>query len=343
MITRAPASVFDRLTALADSTRSRLLTLLERNELTVSELCAAVQLPQSTVSRHLKVLSDDGWVSSRAEGTSRFYRMEREGELDQAAQGLWGIVRDQIAESPAGRQDALRLKGVLAERRLRSEEFFSSSAGQWDAVRQELFGERAVLTGMLGLVDDAWTVADLGCGTGQLAATIAPFVRRVIGVDASPAMLAAARKRMASLENVELRAGELEALPIGDREADAAMMSLVLHFVPDPRAALGEAARVLAPGGRLVIVDMMPHTHDEYRQQMGHVWQGFSEAQLTGWLSEAGFDRVRYMPLPADADAKGPVLFAAVGRRADASRTMKDERREKDPTTHGAHDGNDGR
>jgi ArsR family transcriptional regulator len=276
-------------------------------------LCAVLQLPQSTVSRHLKILSDDGWVVSRADGTSRYYRLET--ALDSAARQLWGIVREQVADSPAGRQDARRVDGVLSERRARSQEFFSSVAGQWDAVRTDLFGERSPLVGMLALLDPDARVADLGCGAGQLTATLAPFVGRVVGVDASGAMLAAARRRLDGVTNVDLRQGELEALPMEPGDADAAVMSLVLHYIAEPAKALGEAARILRGGGRLVVIDMMPHDREEYRQQMGHVWQGFPPEQMADWLAAAGFDRVRYTPLPVDPDAKGPALFVVTAER----------------------------
>ena len=307
MNTTLRPGVFDQLSTLSDPTRSRLLHVLENRELTVTELCSVLQLPQSTVSRHLKILSDDGWVASRADGTSRYYRLET--DLEPAAQQLWTIVRAQVAESAAGRQDVRRVEGVVSDRRSRSQEYFSSVAGQWDAVRLELFGDRSPLVGMLALIDPATTIADLGAGTGELSATLSPFVRRVVAVDASTQMLAAARARLADASNVDVRHGELESLPMLDGEADSAVMSLVLHHIAEPAKALGEAARVLRPGGRLIVVDMMPHDREEYRQQMGHVWQGFSSEQMTEWLSAAGFERVRYTPLPVSSDVKGPALF----------------------------------
>jgi ubiquinone/menaquinone biosynthesis C-methylase UbiE/DNA-binding transcriptional ArsR family regulator len=314
MNTTLRAGVFDQLSTLSDPTRSRLLHVLENRELTVTELCSVLQLPQSTVSRHLKILSDDGWVASRADGTSRYYRLET--ALDPAAQQLWSVVRDQVADTPAGRQDARRVDSVVSERRSRSQAFFSSVAGQWDAVRHDLFGDRSPLIGMLALVDSDWTIADLGCGTGSLTATLAPFVRRVVAVDASAPMLAAARRRLDGTANVDIRQGELEAVPIEDAQVDAAVMSLVLHYIAEPAKALGEAARVLRPGGRLIVVDMTPHDREEYRQQMGHVWQGFSPEQMTDWLSAAGFERVRYTSLPVEPDANGPSLFVASATRA---------------------------
>lgn len=301
--------VLDRLSALADATRLRLLLCLERHELTVGELCQVLQSPQSTVSRHLKVLGDEGWVGSRAEGTSRWYAMSP--RLDPAARRLWQVVRDQTVVGGLAEHDAERLRAVLEERRVGSREFFATSAGQWDAVRSELFGDRGELLALLSLLDSCWVVGDLGCGAGQLAAALAPAVRRVVGVDASRQMLAAARRRTAELPNVELRHGDLEALPIEDGELDVAVVSLVLHYLPDPLAALREARRVLRPGGRILIVEMLAHDREDLRRQLGHVWLGFPEEQIAAWLREAGFDAPRLRRLPPDPRAKGPVLFAA--------------------------------
>ena len=311
--------ILSRMSALADATRSRLLLVLERHELTVGELCAVLQLPQSTVSRHLKVLADEGWVVARAEGTSRRYRMMPE-RLERAAGRLWQVVRDQVAAMPGADQDAQRVQSVLAERRTKSQEFFSSAAGQWDKLRVELFGERADLRALLGLLDEEWTVGDLGCGTGQVAESLAPFVRRVIAVDDSPAMLAAARRRLSQAENVEIRSGDLAKLPLDDAELDAAVLFLVLHHIVEPAQVLAEVARVLRPGGKLLLVDMMPHDRAEYRQRMGHVWQGFSAEQMGEWLAAEGLGGLRYQPLTPDREAKGPTLFAACARRPEAAR-----------------------
>jgi ArsR family transcriptional regulator len=309
----APA-IFDRMSALADATRSRLLLLLERHELTVGELCQVLQLPQSTVSRHLKLLGDEGWVSARAEGTSRRYRMPAD-RMDAGAQQLWQLVRGEVAALPGAAQDGDRLRTVLAQRSTRSREFFSSAAGEWDRLRAELFGRRADLLGLLGLLDETWTLGDLGCGTGQITHSLAPFVRRVVAVDSSPEMLSAARARLAGLGNVETREGELESLPIADGELDAAVAFLVLHYVAEPGEALAQASRALRPGGRLLVVDMMPHDREEYRATMGHVWQGFEAARMERWMADAGLGAFRYVPLPPDPAAKGPGLFAASARR----------------------------
>jgi ArsR family transcriptional regulator len=313
-------AIFDDLTALSDSTRSRMLLLLERNELMVSELCAVLQLPQSTVSRHLKTLADASWVTSRREGTSRYYTLSLD-ERGVPARRLWSLLREQVSATAGADQDARRLKGVLARRQSASQEFFESAAGQWDKLREELFGAASHLQALPGLMDESWTVGDLGCGTGQAAAALAPFVTRVIAVDRSGEMLQAARRRLRELTGVEVRRGELEALPVADAELDAATLLLVLHHLPDPGAALSEAARVLKPGGRLLISDMLPHDREEYRQQMGHVWLGFSEDHIRRLLSAAGFERVRVVPLLAHASARGPALFVATAVKSQAAVT----------------------
>jgi ubiquinone/menaquinone biosynthesis C-methylase UbiE len=308
------AAVLDQLAILSDPTRARILAVLDRQELTVSELCDILQLPQSTVSRHLRTLGDAGWTASRREGTSRFYSLPLD-DLDPASRRLWRLVREEVASTPAALEDERRSREVLARRRSASQAFFSSAAGQWDKVRAELFGADSHLRALAGLLDPEWQVGDLGCGTGELAAVLAPFVSRVIAVDASVEMLEAARARLRDVPGVELREGALERLPVDDGSLDAACMVLVLHHLPDPRRALAEAARVLKPAGRLLLVDMLPHAHEEYRQTMGHVWLGFESGQVRRWLADAGFDAARIVPLPPDPRAKGPSLFVAAARR----------------------------
>ena len=303
----SPAST--HLNTLADSTRSRLLLVLERHELTVGELIAVLQLPQSTVSRHLKVLGDDGWVTSRADGTSRYYKTATSpGEL---AEKLWAVVRDDALETSAAKQDQSREASIVADRRRRSREYFSSVAGQWDEVRRGLFGSHIDLHLALAMVDPKTVVGDLGCGAGHLAALLAPVVAKVVAVDASDEMLAAARERLATFPNVDVRKSDLERVPIESGTLDLAILSLVLHYVAEPGSVLAEAYRVLKPGGRLIVIDMTPHDREELRLAMGHAWSGFSEQQIRAWLGEAGFSSIRQRDLPADPDANGPGLFLA--------------------------------
>jgi ArsR family transcriptional regulator len=309
-----PAAVFDRLGTLADATRSRILLLLEGTELTVTELCSVLQLPQSTVSRHLKILSDEGWVTSRDSGASRFYTLAL-GRLDSLARRLWTVVREQVASGTVAEQDMRRRESVLHLRRMKMHTFFSGAAATWDETRTQLIGARTDLLALLDLLDSDWTVGDLGCGTGQLSEALAPVVRQVIAIDESGAMLTAARKRLAGFANVDVRSGSVEALPLEDDQLDVALLFMVTHLVLEPAKVLAEAHRVLRPGGRLLLLDLTSHEREEYSHDMGHVWQGFSEERIRSWVEDAGLTVARYRVLAPDPKAKGPALFSLVATK----------------------------
>lgn len=309
-----PAIVFDRLGTLADPTRSRILLLLEGTELTVGELCSVMQLPQSTVSRHLKILSDEGWIVARDSGASRFYVLIT-SRLDHGAKRLWNVVREQIASSPAAQQDGRRRESVLAARRVKMHTFFTGAAANWDEMRAEIIGARTDLLALLDLFDESWTVGDLGCGTGMLSEALAPAVSSVIAVDESGAMLSAAKRRLSVFDNVDVRSGSVENLPIEDGELDVALLFMVTHFVLEPARVLAEVRRALKPDGRLLLLDLTSHEREDYSVHMGHVWQGFSEEQVRSWVTEAGLSVARYRVLPADPKAKGPALFSLVARK----------------------------
>lgn len=308
-------NVLDRLSVLAEPTRSRILLVLDRNEMTVTELCIVLQLPQSTVSRHLKLLADDGWLVARGDGTSRFYKMVA-NRLDDATKDLWMLVRAQMATAPSASEDQRRADRVMQKRRLLAVQFFRGSSNIWDTMRADMIGVRSDLLALLDLLDDTWVVGDLGCGTGQLSEAVAPCVARVIGVDESGPMLNAARERLKDHENVELREGTIESLPIDDATLDVALLFLVAHFITDPSKVMTEIRRVLKPGGKLLIVDLMSHDRVEYVVQLGHVWQGFDGEQVKEWLMDAGFESAKYRALPAEPSATGPSLFAASARKA---------------------------
>jgi ArsR family transcriptional regulator len=312
-MTQAESSLLDSFSVLSDPTRCRMLAILDRQELTVTELCTVLQLPQSTVSRQLKTLADAGWVSSRRDGTSRYYALASDGAAASQTK-LWDLTRPELRGRTEAAGDLARLSQVLARRSEASQQFFASAAGRWDRLRDELFGASVFPRALLALLPREWTMCDLGCGTGALLPVLAPHVRAVIGVDASDEMLAAARARAAALTNVDVRRGALEALPIADGTLDAAVMLLVLHHVPAPAAALADARRVLRPGGSLLVVDMVAHDREQYRQQMGHVWLGFSDDHVRRLLDQAGFTDVRLDPCEAGPKARGPGLFLAVAR-----------------------------
>jgi len=311
---RSPASnpVTDRLAALSEMLRLRICRLVEGQELSVGELAKVIQLPQSTVSRHLKVLSAAGLLKRRAAGTATYYRMVAD-DLEPEGRDLWRTVRGQLEGEQHIEEDARRLEGVLAERRTDSLAFFGRVAGEWDKVRGELFGDLFTLRALLTLLPGEWVVADLGCGTGNATELIAPFVKQVIALDQSRPMLDAARKRLKGLMNVRFVDGPIEAIPLDPGAVDAALMFMVLHHVEQPIEALGEMRRILKPGGKALVVDMYEHDREEYRQAMGHRHLGFSKGAIKSMMEEAGFIAATVEPLASEPAATGPGLFACVG------------------------------
>jgi ubiquinone/menaquinone biosynthesis C-methylase UbiE/DNA-binding MarR family transcriptional regulator len=309
-----PDALLGWMEGLSDPTRLRLLRLLERHELGVVELCDILQLPQSTVSRHLKILLDQGWARSRRQGTTHLYRTILD-ELEAPTRKLWLIAREQTENWPAIEQDRLRLDRRLEQRQQDSQAFFASAAGQWDKLRSELYGQFFTYSALLELLPRDLVVADLGCGTGQITQLLADHVKQVLAIDNSPAMLKAAKKRLGERANVDLRRGELQALPVDDTAVDAAMLVLVLSYVDAIEPVLKEACRILRPGGSLVVIDLLPHDRNDFRRQMGQLHLGFSQETLQQALIGAGLTEVITRPIPTERDTKGPALQLARGSR----------------------------
>jgi len=302
------------MASLADATRLRLLALLAAQELGVCDLCEVVRLPQSTVSRHLKILADDGWVTSRRQGTTNFYQMFPD-TIETAQRELWELAHNQSEQWATLGQDAVRLNHLVKTREQDAGAFFEGAAGDWDQIRHELYGSAFTQHAMLGLLPADWIVADLGCGSGALTRALASRVSQVIGVDNSAAMLKAARKLTRGCKNTDLRRGELADLPIDDEECDAAICVLVLTYLEDPAAAISEMARVVESGGRVVIVDLLAHDREAFRRQMGQTHAGFEPGALKRMLAKSGLKDVRCEALPPEPEATGPALLLATGVR----------------------------
>jgi ArsR family transcriptional regulator len=319
--TASPQLLIGRLDSLSDPIRLRLLRILDRNELGVADLCDLLQLPQSTVSRHLKVLVDMNWLKSRRQGTNHLYRMVAD-QVPSDARQLWSIARDQSELWPSARQDQLRLAEWHRQKHEAQAVFFAGAAADWDKLRGELYGQYFSQAAMLSILSPDAVVADLGCGTGSIASALAPFVGQVICVDQSPAMLDAAAKRTASLTNIELRHATLPALPLDSQSCDAALMVLTLTYVAAPAAVLVEASRILRRHGRLVIVDLLAHNREDFQQETGQHHRGFDSTQMIEMMQQAGLQQIRWRPLPFEPAAKGPPLFVASASAADGTNTV---------------------
>ena len=305
-----PDSLLGWMASLADATRLRLLRLVERHELAVSDLCDVLQLPQSTVSRHLKLLGDEGWTVNRRRGTTNLYRMVLD-ELEPAQRQMWLLTREQTEGWAAIEQDKLRVTERLRHRKGSAQDFFADAANQWDKLREQVYGPTFGMHALLALLPNDWIIADLGCGTGTLTLELARHVKQVIGVDNTPAMLEAAHARIADTNNIDLREGAIESLPIDDQACDAALMVLVLSYLHEVSPALNEMWRIIKPGGKAVIVDVMRHDRDDFRREMGQHSMGFDHDEVCTLLEEAGFTSPQCTPIPPHPDAKGPALLLA--------------------------------
>jgi SAM-dependent methyltransferase len=281
---------------LGDEARLRILRLLAAERLNVTELTAILGLAQSGVSRHLGMLKEYGLVTEQREGVYTWYRLSP--ALQKADNGigpLWPLLRahfDQTSRTPGGRADDARLEEV---RRLRKENF--EQHGGADARERQLVPGRswAAWARALGHLLPPLRVADLGCGDGYLTIEASRWASRVVAVDRSKAVLERARKlaRRRRVTNVIWRRGDIERLPLGDGSVDVALLSQALHHAEDPARALSEAARIVAPGGRVLVLDLREHQQEWVTERLGDKWRGFSDDALAKLLKGAGLSNVR--------------------------------------------------
>ncbi len=307
--------------AMADATRRNILQLASRQELSVSELVDCLRQPQSTVSRHLKVLRDAGLLHDRREGTAVLYAAPENATNGNGDADLQGHLVHWLADRPLPPSLARRLRGIVQRRAGRSDAFFSQVGHRWDQMRLDAFGDAFHLEALAMLLPGDWTVADIGTGTGYLLPTLGRAVERVIAVDPVAAMLDIARDRAAAagVDNVSFREGGLSRLPLDDGAVDLALAVLVLHHVPSPADALAEICRVVRPGGRVLIVEQYAHSLEAFHDRMQDRWWGFEPEALAESVTSAGFDAVRHRRLPANGAADAPDLFALTATRPDGA------------------------
>jgi ArsR family transcriptional regulator len=299
--------MLDTLKALADPTRLRLMAVLLHVECTVQELTAILQVGQSKVSWHLKILADAGVLSMKRQGTWSYYRVDGENSFFSA---IRSAVERELEALPERNQDLAAVAAMLEGRRRRSQEFFDRHARQWDDLARTLLPVPEFRERLLSLVPGDVTVLEIGVGTGGLLIELASRSARVIGVDHSPAMLEEARRRLAGsgIVGVELRLGEMNHLPFPDAAAGCVVASMVLHHAADPPAVLAEIRRVVSPGGVLLLVDMVRHEREAVREQLADQWLGFEEDELAAWLKSAGFASVSIERISAAAGQEAVLL-----------------------------------
>jgi len=322
------AEKMDILKALSAEVRLRIFRLVSMQELFVNELVSILQMSQPRVSRHLGVLKQVGLVVDRREGNWMYYSASDDAD-DPFADKVRQVIGDHFFDETFFPEDLRRLQETLIGRRASSAAWFDDAAEQWDRIKHQYIQDILPVLVVSGLIGPGGVAADVGTGTGDVLLTMAKSAATAIGIDSSANMLDLCRRRVEArgLGNVELRPGDAEALPLQDGECDTVFSSMLLHHLPSPHQGLREMARALKPGGKLVIVDLVKHSHDWTRAVMADLWLGFTEAQIGEYLRGAGFTDVSYSasdmdsPVRSDSDRKLRVFIAAATKAAAAETT----------------------
>lgn len=310
------------LRAAGEPTRLRILALLAREELAVMELSRILDQSQPRVSRHLKLLAAAGLIERFPDGAWVFYRLTSHGGARQTLDQVLALI-DPANGSPA--RDAERLNLVRAERSNTAAAYFAENAARWDELRSLYVSEADVEAAIVEAAGPGRfrRLVDLGTGAGRMLTLLGERANSAIGLDLSQQMLNIARRRTAEagLDRCELRHGDIFATRLADASADLVVVHQVLHYLSDPAAAVAEAARLVTPGGRLLIVDFAPHGLEFLREVHQHRRLGFSDAEIGRWLADAGLEVGAPKDLPP-SDAQGlTVKIWAASRAAVQARS----------------------
>jgi ubiquinone/menaquinone biosynthesis C-methylase UbiE len=272
--------------ALADETRLRLLNLFRHHELNVNEVVEIMEMGQSRISRHLKILTDSDLITFRRSGLWTFYSAVDNGAGGEFIRAIGYLFEQDSIFS----EDLRRARRIKEERSRQSTQFFNAIAEDWEGLKKEIIGSFDLNDFIQGHIPRCHAAVDLGCGTGDLLPYLKVRADVVIGVDRSANMLEEARRRFSTDESqIDLRIGDIEHLPLRDGEADLGIINMVLHHLPSPQSALTEIHRVLRAGSSFIIVDFLRHRLEDMRQRYGDRWLGFSREEMVRWLGNAGF------------------------------------------------------
>lgn len=286
------------LRAAGETTRLRILALLSKGELTVGELVDILDQSQPRVSRHLKLMGEAGLLDRFQEGTMVFYRLAEQGIGAELNRALVSLIPEDDAEFLS---DLAVLSNIRAERFAKAQEYFRANAAEWDKIRKLYVSEAQVEAALLDLAGKKriGRLLDVGTGTGRMLEVFAPYADGGLGIDVSREMLAVARGNLAhkEIDNCQVRLGDMYSLAVAAESQDLVVFHQVLHFADDPQAAIREAARVLAPGGKLLIADFAPHKEEYLREEQSHRRLGFAEDEVVLWGKNAGLTEtaVRHM------------------------------------------------
>ena len=302
-----------RLKVFADATRVRLLALLEREELTVAELSAITRLAQPRVSTHLAKLKEAGLVRDRRAGVSAYYRFDH-GALDPAQQALWRTVSDG-SDDPLLRQDAERVAST-AGTSAADQNWADSVAGDMERHYSPGRTWEALARTALPLLEPG-DVLDIASGDGVLAELLAPHAGRYVCIDASPRVVAAAAERLRRFGNVEVREGDMHALPLEEGSFDLVVLMHALTYAGKPAQAVAEAARVLRPGGLLLLSSLAKHEHRAVVDAYGHVNLGFAEKELRRFLDRAGLELVSSETVTREKRPPHFEVISLIARKSD--------------------------
>jgi len=318
----------NQLKAAGDETRIRLLALLQQGERTVKELTEILGQSQPRISRHLKVLAEAGLVARSPEGSWVYYRL---ADDDAGRDVALGILNGLDAGDSNLRRDGERLAALKRQNREAAERYFAEHASRWDEIRSLHVPEQQLESAILARAPGPFrAVLDIGTGTGRMLELFASRYERALGIDLSPAMLAVARTNLerAAIDHARVRLGDVMNLPVLRDSFDLVIIHQVLHFLEDPAGAIAEAARVLAPGGRLLIVDFAPHELEHLRQTQAHRRLGFARPQMKQWIGAAklGFQSVEDLVQAAGSGGLTVTIWTALDRRAGHVRQKEEAR-----------------
>jgi ArsR family transcriptional regulator len=310
-------TLVDVLKTVGEPTRFRLLALLSRGDLTVTDLTEILGQSQPRISRHLKLLTEDALIDRYQEGAWAYFRLRR----DEAGATLVRSLLDAAAcDDPVLVRDGERLQSVKRQRAERAQAYFSRNASEWDELRRLHASDSAVEQALLRVVGTTPidSLLDLGTGTGWILQLLAPRYRRAIGVDASRDMLSVARANLdkAGIVKASVRHADILNLPLEGQDFDVVTIHQVLHFLDQPELAIGEAARILRPGGRLLIVDLAPHRLEHLREEHAHVRLGFSHEMISDWLDKIGLSVEKTIDIaPEQEEGLTVTIWLAKDRR----------------------------